>query len=137
VISEFEPERVRWDGDRPVAVGDQELAIPTRSVRTGGRFWGIFGAGEEVVVVHPAGAIRGPAAEVGARLRELAAEEGSDAADRDAAATFAHQLGGDDPGAAGDVPRSRVQSGGPPPTYRLSDPTNFPPETTSPDSGTD
>jgi hypothetical protein len=135
VITEFQPGTVRWDADRPVAVGDQELSVPTRTARTGAGFWGIYGTGEEVVVVHPAGAFGGPAAEVGSRLRQLATDEDGDAADRDVAAAFAHLLGGDDPGADGDVPRSRVESDGPPPTYRLSDPTNSPPEAASPDSG--
>jgi hypothetical protein len=131
VITEFQPEEVRWDADRPVAVGGQELTVPTRIAQTGGGFWGIYGVGEEVVVVHPAGAFRGPPAEVGARLRQLATDQGGDAADRDVAAAFAHLLGGDDPGAASGVPRSRVQSD-PPPTYRLSDPTNSPPPGASP-----
>jgi hypothetical protein len=135
VITEFQPGTVRWAKDRPVAVGDQELAVPTRIARTGGGFWGIYGSGEEVVVVHPGGAFGGPAGEVRDRLRELAAGQGGDAADRDAAASFAHLLGGDDPGAAADVPRSQVERDGPPPTYRLSDPTNTPPEPASPDDG--
>jgi hypothetical protein len=131
VITQFQPGAVRWDRDRPVAVGDQELAVPTRIVRTGGGFWGLYGSGEEVVVVHPGGAVRGPAAEVRSHLRELAVGAAG-GTDRDTAASFAHLLGGDDPGAAGEVPRSQVERDGPPPTYRLSDPTNAPPDPARP-----
>jgi hypothetical protein len=79
---------VRYEGDRPVAVGDLRLAQPTRMAATSAGFWGLYEAGDEVLVVHPAGAVRGP-----------------------------------DPGAAADVPRSRVEQG-PPPTYDLSDERN-------------
>ena len=48
-----------------------------------------------------------------------------DQADRETARSFLPFLGGDDPGAATDVPRSRVEQG-PPPTYGLSDERNTP-----------
>ena len=114
---------VRYEGDRPVAVGDLRLAQPTRMAATSAGFWGLYEAGDEVLVVHPAGAVRGPAAEIGAWLAAIAGDEGRDDADRETARSFLPFLGGDDPGAAADVPRSRVEQG-PPPTYDLSDERN-------------
>jgi hypothetical protein len=116
---------VRYEGDRPVAVGDLRLAQPTRMATTSAGFWGLYGVGDQVLVVHPAGALRGSVAEVRARLAAIAADEGRDAADRETARSFLPLLGGDDPGAAPDAPRSRVEQG-PPPTYDLSDETNTP-----------
>ena len=116
---------VRYEGDRPVAVGDLRLAQPTRMATTSAGFWGLYEAGDEVLVVHPAGAVRGPAAEVGAWLAAIAGDEGRDDADRETARSFLPFLGGDDPGAAADAPRSRVEQG-PPPTYDLSDERNTP-----------
>ncbi|HEV8649566.1 MAG TPA: hypothetical protein VG276_09200 [Actinomycetes bacterium] len=63
----------------------------------------------------------------------MAGDDGRDGADRQAAASFLPFLGGDDPGKATDVPRSQADTGGLPPTYRLSDPTNSPPEAVPPD----
>ena len=116
---------VRYEGDRPVAVGDLRLAQPTRMATTSAGFWGLYEAGNEVLVVHPAGARRGPAAELGAWLAAIAADDGRDDAERETARSFLPFLGGDDPGAATDVPRSRVEEG-PPPTYDLSDERNAP-----------
>ena len=116
---------VRYEGDRPVAVGDLRLAQPTRMATTSAGFWGLYEVGDEVLVVHPGGALRGPADQVRERLAAIAADEGRDDADRDAARSLLPFLGGDDPGAATDVPRSRVEQG-PPPTYDLSDETNTP-----------
>jgi hypothetical protein len=121
---------VRYEGDRPVAVGDLRLAQPTRMATTSAGFWGLYEAGNEVLVVHPAGARRGPAAELGAWLAAIAADDGRDDADRETARSFLPFLGGDDPGAddpaaAAGVPRSRVEQG-PPPTYDLSDERNTP-----------
>ena len=117
---------VRYEDDRPVAVGDLRLAQPTRMATTSAGFWGLYEAGDEVLVVHPGGALRGPAGQLRARLAELADDEQRADADRDAARSFLPFLGGDDPGAATDVPRSRVEEG-PPPTYTLSDERNAPP----------
>ena len=117
---------VRYEGDRPVAVGDLRLAQPIRMATTSAGFWGLYEAGDEVLVVHPAGARRGPAAELGAWLAAIAADDGRDDAERETARSFLPFLGGDDPGAATDVLRSRVEEG-PPPTYTLSDERNAPP----------
>jgi hypothetical protein len=122
---DFGGDDVRYDGDRPVAVGDLRLAQPTRMAATSAGFWGLYEAGDEVLVVHPAGAVRGPAAEIGAWLAAIAGDEGRDDADRETARSFLPFLGGDDPGAAADAPRSRVEQG-PPPTYDLSDERNTP-----------
>jgi hypothetical protein len=125
MTEDFDGDAVRWEGDRPVAVGDLRLAQPTRMATTSAGFWGLYEAGDEVLLVHPAGALRAPADQVRARLAAIAADEGRDHADREAAGSFLPFLGGDDPGAATDVPRSRVEQG-PPPTYDLSDETNTP-----------
>jgi hypothetical protein len=124
---------VRYEGDRPVAVGDLRLAQPTRMATTSAGFWGLYEAGDEVLLVHPAGAVRGPAAEVRSRLAGIAGDEGRAEADRETARTFLPFLGDDDPGAAHDVPRSRVEQG-PPPTYPLSDERNAPPAPEPPET---
>ena len=124
---------VRYEGDRPVAVGDLRLAQPTRMATTSAGFWGLYGAGDEVLLVHPAGAVRGPADEVRSRLAAIAADEGRDQADRETARSFLPFLGDDDPGAAENLPRSRVEQG-PPPTYTLSDERNAPPAPEPPET---
>ena len=125
MTEDFDGDAVRYEGDRPVAVGDLRLAQPTRMATTSAGFWGLYEVGDQVLVVHPGGAVRGPAAEVRARLAGIAADEGRHEADREAARSFLPFLGEDDPGAAADVPRSRVEEG-PPPTYGLSDERNTP-----------
>jgi hypothetical protein len=125
MTEDFDGDAIRYEQDRPVAVGDLRLAQPTRMATTSAGFWGLYEAGDQVLVVHPAGALRGPADEVRDRLAAVAADQGRDDADREAARSFLPFLGGDDPGAATGVPRSRVEQG-PPPTYDLSDETNTP-----------
>jgi hypothetical protein len=125
MTEDFDGDAVRYEHDRPVAVGDLRLAQPTRMATTSAGFWGLYEAGDQVLVVHPAGALRGPADEVRDRLAAVAADQGRDDADREAARSLLPFLGGDDPGAATGVPRSRVEQG-PPPTYDLSDETNTP-----------
>ena len=125
MTEDFDGDAVRYEGDRPVAVGDLRLAQPTRMASTSAGFWGLYEVGDEVLVVHPGGALRGRADQVRARLAEIAADEGRDEADRETARSFLPFLGGADPGAAADVPRSRVEEG-PPPTYDLSDERNIP-----------
>jgi hypothetical protein len=125
MTTDFDGDAVRYEGDRPVAVGDLRLAQPTRMATTSAGFWGLYEVGDQVLVVHPAGALRGSVAEVRARLAAIADDEGRDAADRETARSFLPFLGDDDPGAATDAPRSRVEQG-PPPTYDLSDETNTP-----------
>ena len=125
MTEDFDGDAVRYEGDRPVAVGDLRLAQPTRMATTSAGFWGLYEVGDEVLLVHPAGALRGPADQVRARLAAVAADEGRDEADRETARSFLPVLGGDAPGAAADVPRSRVEEG-PHPTYGLSDERNAP-----------
>jgi hypothetical protein len=125
MTEDFDGDAVRYEHDRPVAVGDLRLAQPTRMATTSAGFWGLYEAGDQVLIVHPAGALRGPADEVRDRLAAVAGDQGRDNADREAARSFLPFLGGDDPGAATGVPRSRVEQG-PPPTYDLSDETNTP-----------
>jgi hypothetical protein len=125
MTEDFDGDAVRYEGDRPVAVGDLRLAQPTRMASTSAGFWGLYEVGDEVLVVHPGGALRGRAEQVRDRMAEVAADEGRDQADRETARSFLPFLGGDDPGAAADVPRSRVEEG-PPPTYDLSDERNTP-----------
>ena len=133
MTTDFDGDAVRYEGDRPVAVGDLRLAQPTRMATTAAGFWGLYEAGEEVLVVHPGGAMRGSADELSARLAAIAADEGRDDADRATARSFLPFLGGDDPGAATDAPRSRAEAG-PPPTYTLSDERNAPPAPEPPDT---
>jgi hypothetical protein len=125
MTEDFDGDAVRYEHDRPVAVGDLRLAQPTRMASTSAGFWGLYEVGDEVLVVHPGGALRGRAEQVRDRMAEVAADEGRDQADRETARSFLPFLGGDDPGAAADVPRSRVEEG-PPPTYDLSDERNTP-----------
>ena len=125
MTEDFDGDAVRYEGDRPVAVGDLRLAQPTRMATTSTGFWGLYEVGDEVLVVHPGGALRGRAEQVRDRMAEVAADEGRDQADRETARSFLPFLGGDDPGAAADVPRSRVEEG-PPPTYDLTDERNTP-----------
>jgi hypothetical protein len=125
MTEELGGDAVRYEGDRPVAVGDLRLAQPTRMASTSAGFWGLYEAGDEVLVVHPAGALRGSADQLRARLAGIAADEGRDDADREVARSFLPFLGDDDPGRATDTPRSRVEQG-PPPTYDLSDERNTP-----------
>ncbi|HEV3464598.1 MAG TPA: hypothetical protein VG846_11530, partial [Actinomycetota bacterium] len=81
----YEGDAVRYEGDRPVAVGDLRLAQPTRMATTSAGFWGLYLVGDQILVVHPGGALRGPAPEVQARLAAIAADEERDDADRVAA----------------------------------------------------
>jgi hypothetical protein len=124
---------VRYEGDRPVAVGDLRLAQPTRMATTSAGFWGLYEAGDQVLVVHPTGAFRGTAGEVRSRLEAIAGDDDRDGADRESARSFLPFLGGDDPGAATDVPRSRVEQD-PPASYPLSDERNAPPAPEPPDT---
>jgi hypothetical protein len=132
MTTDFDAGAIHYQGDRPVAVGDLRLATPTRMASTPAGFWGLYDAGGEVLLVHPGGAVRGPADEVRARLQAMIDDQGRDDVDRDAARSFLPFLGGDDPGAAAEAPRTRVEAG-PPPTYSLSDERNAPPAAEPPD----
>ena len=89
---------------------------------TSAGFWGLYEVGDQVLVVHPAGALRGSVAEVRARLAAIAADEGRDDADRETARSFLPFLGDDDPAR----PPTPAPGGAGPPPYDLSDERNTP-----------
>jgi hypothetical protein len=126
VIVHLDADAVRYEGDRPVAAGDQLLTQPTMIARTAGGFWGLYAAGDQVVVVHPAGAMLGRPDDVRAELAGIAGDQARAGDERDAVGSLLPYLGGDDPGKATGVPRSRVEEGTPP-SYWLSDERNAPP----------
>jgi hypothetical protein len=126
VIVHFDADAVSYRGERPVAVADQQLAQPTTMARTAGGFWGLYAAGDEVVVVHPAGAVRGRPGDMRAELEGIAGDQGRDHEERRAVRALLAFLGGDDPGKATGAPRSHVEAG-PPPTYWVSGERNAPP----------
>ena len=131
MITHLDADAVRYEGDRPVAAGDQQLTQPTVTARTAGGVWGLYAVGDHVVVVHPAGAMLGRPEDVRAELEGIAGDEGRDGEERQAVGSLLPYLGGDDPGKAADVPRSRVEEGTPP-TYWLSDERNAPPASEPP-----
>ena len=69
------PAKIRYEAERPVVllgvraaslvVVDLPLGSPTTSARTGRGTWALYPLGAEVVLVHPDGAVSGPAADVG------------------------------------------------------------------------
>jgi hypothetical protein len=126
VIVEFEGGDVRFDGDRPVAVGEQPLANPTQLARTPSGTWALYALGDEVVVVQPWGALRGPAGELAARLRALGGDAGRDEGDREAATTLLALVDGRDEAGRPEGPRSIAGETGLPPTAPLSGPRNLP-----------
>ena len=135
MLTEHDPAAVRYDADlgRPVAVGEQPLTQPTFHARTKAGFWGLFPAGDGLVLIHPGGALQGSTGELRERLQDMTSGERGQrltGEERDTALALLPFLGGDDPGKVPDevaaATRSRVQQG-PPPTYRLSDPANAPP----------
>jgi hypothetical protein len=131
MITHLDADAVRYEGDRPVAAGGQQLIQPTVTARTATGVWGLYAAGDEVVVVHPAGAMRGRPADVRAELVGIAGDETRAGEEREAVGSLLPYLGGDDPGKAADVPRSHAEAG-PPPTYWLSDDRNAPPASEPP-----
>jgi hypothetical protein len=131
MITHFDTDAVRYEGDRPVTVGDQALTQPTVTARVAGGYWGLYATGADVVVVHPGGAMRGRPADVRAELEGLAGDRGRAGEERQAARSFLPFLGGDDPGMAAGAPRSQVVTG-PSPAYQLSDERNAPPASEPP-----
>jgi hypothetical protein len=95
VFVRYPPGKIRYDGDRPVALlgvrvapsfrlVDLPLGLPTTSARTSRGAWALYPIGAEVVVVHPDGAVSGPPAEVG----RLASRDRQGDLDRQAARTI-------------------------------------------------
>jgi hypothetical protein len=108
VFVRYPPGKIRYEGDRPVAllavrVGpsfrlvDLPLGLPTTSARTGRGAWALYPIGAEVVVVHPDGAASGPAAEVAAEVGRLATRDRQGDLDRQAGWTIQRLLTGDGP----------------------------------------
>jgi len=102
VFVRYPPGRIRYEGDRPVALLgvrvaasphplDVPLGMPTTSARSSRGTWALYPIGPEVVVVHPDGAASGPAAEVG----RLAAHDRQGDLDRQAAQAIQCLLTGD------------------------------------------
>jgi hypothetical protein len=131
MITHLDADAVRYEGGHPVAAGDQQLTQPTVRARTASGVWGLYAAGDEVVVVHPAGAMRGRPGDLRAELEGIAGDQARAGEERQAVGSLLPYLGGDDPGTVADIPRSQVEAG-PPPTYWLSDDRNAPPASEPP-----
>jgi hypothetical protein len=102
------PGKIRYEGDRPVALlavpvapsfrlVNLPLGLPTTTARTSRGTWALYPIGAEVVVVHPDGAVSGPAAEVAAEVGRLATRDRQGDLDRQAAWTIQRLLTGDGP----------------------------------------
>ena len=115
----YPPGKIRYDGDRPIAlVGvrvapsfhlvDLPLGLPTTSARTSRGTWALYPIGSEVVVVHPDGAVSGPPAEVAAEVGRLATRDRQGDLDRQAAWTIQRLLTGS---ALHPAPRRRRPAG--------------------------
>jgi hypothetical protein len=113
VFVRYPPGKVRYEGDRPVALlgvrvpassfrlVDLPLGMPTTSARSRRGTWALYPLGSEVLVVHPGGAVSGPPAEVAAEAGRLAAHDRQGELDRQAAKTIQHLLTGDGADRAG------------------------------------
>jgi hypothetical protein len=108
VFVRYPPGKIRYDGDRPVALlgvrvapsfrlVDLPLGLPTTSAQTSRGAWALYPIGAEVVVVHPDGAVSGPPAAVAAEVGRLAARDRQGDLDRQAAWTIQRLLTGDGP----------------------------------------
>jgi hypothetical protein len=107
MIVRYPPARVRYEGDRPVALisdrvkkawfcpADLPLGWPTTSARSSRGTWALYPLGSEVVVVHPDGAVTGTPHEVAAEVTGLAAGKEQGELDRQAARTIRQLLTGD------------------------------------------
>jgi hypothetical protein len=130
------PATIRYEADRPVALlgvrtapwyrlVDLPLGPPTTSARSERGTWALFALGEEVVVVHPDGAVSGPPADVAAEVGRLAVQERQGELDRQAARTIRQLLVGDGAGRAGPARRSGARAWSvPAAAYWLSGPDN-------------
>jgi hypothetical protein len=79
VFIRYPPARIRYEADQPVALlgvriapsyrlVDLPLGPPTTSARSERGTWALFALGEEVMVVHPDGAVSGPPADVATEI---------------------------------------------------------------------
>ena len=94
MVIHYQPERLRYNSDRPTAMtdvlvatsgssydtGDIPLGTPTCSARSRQGRWALYPNGDQVVVVWPGGALVGPAVEVAQELDRLG--DGQDDLDR-------------------------------------------------------
>jgi hypothetical protein len=136
VFVRYPPAKIRYEGDRPIALlkvwiapsfrlVDLPLGTPTTSARTGRGTWALYPVGTEVVVVQPDGAVSGPPTEVAAEVGRLAAQERQGELDRQAAKTIQHLLTGDGADGAGPPRRFGARTWSIPATaYWLSGPYN-------------
>jgi hypothetical protein len=134
VFVRYPPARIRYEGDRPIALlkvrvppsyrlVDLPLGTPTTSARSGRGTWALYPLGAEVVVVHPDGAVSGPPAEVAAEVGRLAVQERQGELDRQAARTIRQLLSGDGADRAGPPRRLGARTWSVPATaYWLSGP---------------
>ena len=108
----YPPGKIRYDGNRPVALlgvrvapsfrlVDLPLGLPTTSARTSRGAWALYPIGAEVVVVHPDGAVSGLPAAVAAEVGRLAARDRQGDLDRQGAWTIQRLLTGDSSARAG------------------------------------
>jgi hypothetical protein len=99
VFVRYPPGKIRYEGDRPVALlgvrvapsfrlVDLSLGLPTTSAQTSRGTWALYPIGAEVVVVHPDGAVSGPPAVVAAEVGRLATHDRQSDLDRQAAWTI-------------------------------------------------
>jgi hypothetical protein len=91
MVVHYPPERLRRNSEQPTAIRDVlvpttgprsfrsvdiPLGMPTTQARSRRGLWALYpGRGDEVIVVHPRGAMAGPPAEVAAALGRLASGE--------------------------------------------------------------
>ena len=94
MVIHYQPERLRYNSDRPTAIanvlvatsgsssrtGDIALGTPTCSARSRQGRWALYPNGDQVVVLWPGGALAGPPAEVARELDRLG--DGHDDLDR-------------------------------------------------------
>jgi hypothetical protein len=136
VFIRYPPAKLRAEGDRPVALPgvriapsyrlvDLPLGLPATSARSQRGTWALFTLGEEVLVVHPDGAVIGRPADVAVEVGRLAAHERQGELDRQAARTIRHLLVGDGGDRAGPAQRSGGRTWSvPAAAYWLSGPGN-------------
>jgi hypothetical protein len=136
VFVRYPPGKIRYEGNRLVALlsgpvapssrlVDLPLGLPTTSARTGRGTWALYLIGAEVVVVHPDGAVSGPAAEVAVEVGRLATRDRQGDLDRQAAWTIQRPLTGDGPCRAGPGRLGARTWSIPAKAYWLSGPDNY------------
>jgi len=89
MVTHYQPGRLRRNSDQPTAItdvlvgssyrtGDIPLGTPTCSARSRHGRWALYPHGDDVVVVHPGGALAGPAVEVAGALDRLGGDRHDD-----------------------------------------------------------